>query len=188
MRPLFIDFLVDSSSGAGGRKLARWALSSLVLLLLMAEAFLFHRWQSHHEQLARQLDAAAKEEVAAASRKTPSMETPDQLRIAQAYASVSLFDPMFLTGTEQAVKKVRDAMPDARLRLNGLGFDARQRKIELQGEAIHHKAINQLRDEVLLLFPQSVASFPSLSNSAAEGRPVQFEIEIRLPPGTGSDS
>lgn len=186
MRPLFIDFLADSPR-AEGNKAVRWVLSSLVLLLLVAEGFFLHKWQGDNERLRREFDAIEREASRASAGQTSSIEAPDQLRIAQASASVSLFDPIFLNGVEQAVKKVRDAAPDARLRINGLGFDARQRKIELQGESLQHRAVNQLRDEILLLLPQSAVSFPSLSNSAAEGRPLQFEIAIRLSPATGSD-
>lgn len=186
MRPLFIDFLADPSASTGGTKWARRALWSGALLLVAAEAAVFLEWRGDNERLGRQLGEMSRESSHAAAAQ-PSIEPAHQLKASQAFAAVSSFDPIALSTIEQGVMKVRSRSPEARLQIRGLSFEARQRRIVLQGQSLEHHAVNQLREEILLLLPQAAVGFPSLHDRADRGLPLQFEIGIRLSPLPGSD-
>lgn len=181
MRPLVIDFQADPRPLADNARWVRRILWSVVLSLAVADAAVLLYWQQENMQLEQALASSSKESSLVSGMASES-ESPGSLHALRALAAIASFDPVTLTKIEKAIANTRSKSPGAQLRLASLAFDAKQRKVILQGESAQHQSINQFREQLLMLFPQAETGFPSLRNSAVNDRATQFEIAIRLAP------
>lgn len=181
MRPLVIDFQADPRPLADNASWVRRILWGAVLSLMVADAALLLYWRQENKQLEQELANNSKEPslTSETASESENQGLPHAQRALEAIAS---FDPVILTKIEKAIANTRSKSPGAQLKLANLAFDAKQRKVILQGESAQHQSINQFREQLLKLFPQAETGFPSLRNSAIKERATQFEIAIRLAP------